>query len=124
MDYLHRMSVGKTGKRYLLDRSALPELREARVMHHPTVADVHAMMAVSATRSCQVGAERRFLLKSRRPAQVGTHIAVGLDRAELPGRQPIAGIDFRCSKLEDLQYPRPGCKQQPDRGPHDIGKAH
>jgi hypothetical protein len=36
-------------------------------MHHPTAADVHAMMAVSATRSCEVGAERGFLLKSRWP---------------------------------------------------------
>jgi hypothetical protein len=28
-------------------------------MHHPTAAHVHAVMAVSPTRSCQVGADRR-----------------------------------------------------------------
>jgi len=34
-------------------------------MHNPAAADVHAMMLVSTTRSRQVGAECRFLLKSK-----------------------------------------------------------
>jgi len=42
-------------------------------MHHPTATDIHAMMTVSATRSCQVGAERWFLLESRWP-RAGTEL--------------------------------------------------
>jgi hypothetical protein len=43
-------------------------------MPHPTAADRHAMMAVPTTRTCQVGAERRFLLKSQWPPRVGTFV--------------------------------------------------
>src|ERR1700677_4653640 len=60
IDDRQRMTVGESSQRHLLHRSALPERREPRVMHHATVADVDAVMAVSSTRCGQVRAERRF----------------------------------------------------------------
>src|ERR1700685_2514949 len=58
---------GKSRQGHLLDRTALPKSPgETRVMHHPALSNVNAMMAIAATRSGQVGAERRFLLKSQK----------------------------------------------------------
>jgi hypothetical protein len=64
VDDSHRMTIGKSRQGDLLDRSALPEPRETRVMHDPTAADVHPMMVVSTARSRQMGAERRLVLES------------------------------------------------------------
>ena len=71
VDDAYGATDGKSRQGHLLDRSALPELSgEARVMHYPTASDIHAMMTVPSTRRCQVGAERRFLVKTQRPPRV------------------------------------------------------
>src|ERR1019366_2072365 len=61
----HIVAIGKSRQGYFLDRPALPESGAARIMHHSTVADIHPMMAVPATRSRQMSPQRRLLLKSR-----------------------------------------------------------
>jgi hypothetical protein len=51
IDDPHLVTIRKSKQRYLLDGSALPGSRETRVMHDPTVADIHAMVAIPTTRT-------------------------------------------------------------------------
>src|SRR5208337_4946144 len=92
---------GKSRQGHLLDRTALPESPgEARVMHHPALSNINAMMAIAATRSRQVSAGRRFLLKM--PLRIDTFVIRNSHIVHLRFSSPFETDQLCLAAISDL----------------------
>ena len=84
-DPAYLVAAGESGQGHLLDRAALPAPGEPRVVHHPTLADVNAVMAIAAAQGGQMGPWRGLLLEAQGPQlQWPRGAALGLERADFP----------------------------------------
>jgi hypothetical protein len=63
-NHLYGVAAAKLPQRYLLDGATLPQASgEAGIVHHPTAADVYAVMTVSVARGSEVGPKGRLFAK-------------------------------------------------------------
>jgi hypothetical protein len=114
MDDSHLAPGGESRQGDILNRTALPECGEARVVHDSPAADIHAMMGISSARSRQMGTERQLLLPCRRGTRLGTrgararivetiviHLSIswslgdGSTATSLQFRDPLVTAEFR-----------------------------
>jgi len=105
-DDAHRVAGGESGQRHLFDRAALPKPSgEARIMHHPSAADIDAMMTVPTARTSHVVAEAWLRLESQRQPRGGSCI-VGHHRDVVVG----------CGSV--------GCRSSRDHAEEHSGDQH
>src|SRR5450631_89053 len=71
MDDSHRVPGGESSQGDLLNRTALPECGETRIVHHSSTADIHAMMGISSARGRQMGTERHLSPSCRPETRLG-----------------------------------------------------
>jgi hypothetical protein len=95
IDDPHLMTIGKSKQRYLLDGSALPGSRKARVVHDPTIADIYAMVAIPTTRTFQVCAETGFPLEPQWPPGLRIR-AFGHWLPVIHGARPFNPLSISC----------------------------
>jgi hypothetical protein len=66
---------GESRQGDFLYRTALPEPGKTRVMHHPSIANIYAVVGIPSAQGRQMGAEGQFFLPRRRGMRFGTRRA-------------------------------------------------